>query len=129
VTLFIDGTSDRSSVWYGKKGNPSVPASVDIYEPRRSNHINIGTLVNLPISSRPAKLLEHFAQPIFQHLLIRALAAAVEPGLELADTDGVFGLGLLDEDVQAGREAEPPLTVTKLVSNLESLPAADSPAH
>ena len=46
---------------------------------------------------------QHFAQSAFQHLLIRALAAAVEPGPELADTDGILGLGLLDADGQAGR--------------------------
>ena len=39
---------------------------------------------------------QHFAQAAFQHLLIRALAAAFEPALELADTDGVLGLELLD---------------------------------
>ena len=58
-----------------------------------------------------------------------ALAATIEPALDLAHADGMLGLGLLDADAQAGREAEPPLTSTKLVSNLESLPAADSPAH
>ena len=41
--------------------------------------------VNLPRSSRLAKLLTHLAQLIFQNLLIRALAAAIEPGLELAE--------------------------------------------
>ena len=42
----------------------------------------------------------------FRRLLVRALAAAIEPGLELADTDGVFGLGLVDADGQSGRAAK-----------------------
>jgi hypothetical protein len=39
---------------------------------------------------------QHFAQAAFQYLLIRTLAAAIEPALELADADRVLGLGLLD---------------------------------
>jgi len=42
----------------------------------------------------------------FQHLLILALAAAIEPALELAHADRVFGLGLLAADGQAGCRAE-----------------------
>jgi hypothetical protein len=37
-------------------------------------------------------------QPRLRDLLIRALAAAVEPALELADTHRVLGLRLLDAD-------------------------------
>jgi hypothetical protein len=39
-------------------------------------------------------------------MLIRAFAAAIEPALELADADGVLGLGLFDADGQAGCGAE-----------------------
>jgi len=35
--------------------------------------------------------------------------APITAGLELDDAHRVFGLGLLDADVQAGRETEPPL--------------------
>jgi hypothetical protein len=55
----------------------------------------------------PLKGLRHSSsrKTFFQHLLIRALPAAVEPGLEFADADRVLGLGLLDAGGQAGRWA------------------------
>lgn len=55
----------------------------------------------------PADLFpQNFFQPRLGHLLIWALAAAIEPALELADTHRAFGLGLLDADDPAGCGAE-----------------------
>jgi hypothetical protein len=49
---------------------------------------------------------QQFAQPILRYLLIRALVAAIEPGLELADADRVLNLGLLDANGRARCGAE-----------------------
>ena len=69
----------------------------------------------------PLKGLRHSSsrKTFFQHLLIRALPAAVEPGLEFADPDRVLGLGLLDVafiPVAAG----PPMSSTVLSDDSSS---------
>jgi hypothetical protein len=51
-------------------------------------------------------VLIHFGRGWFLAPAIRALAAAFEPALELADTDRVLGLGLPDADGQASCRPE-----------------------
>jgi hypothetical protein len=64
---------------------------------------------------------QHFAQPAFHHLLIWALAAGSEPGLELADAHRVLGLGLFDADCRGSNEAS-----AKPVSAAKSFPIIES---
>ena len=63
---------------------------------------NASCPIDIPAVPKRRIESEHFAQTAFHHLLIRALTAAIEPRLELADADGVLGRGLLDADAQSG---------------------------